>query len=117
MHLEKAHFNTNGKCRKKLNAKQQRIKEEHDAWLRKRGLHIDQLKVKKSKEPKISDTVTIYDRRLDILPSNKVGNGFKKEEKVYTGSYITGVAVMHKSNLVPITNRKQAEEISKMRRG
>jgi len=117
MHLERAHFNTNGKCKKKLNAKQRRIKEEHEAWLRKQGLHSDQLKAKKIKAPVRQDTVTVYDRRIDVPTSDKVGNGFKREEKVYTGSYITGVAVMHKSNLVPITNRKQAEEISKMRRG
>ena len=48
---------------------------------------------------------------------NSVGNASAKKENVYTGSYIVGIAVMHKSNSIPITNREQAEEVSRMRRG
>ena len=40
----------------------------------------------------------------------------KKEEKVYTGTEIIGIAQMHKSNAVPIRNKKSAEDIAKMRR-
>ena len=46
-----------------------------------------------------------------------VGNAPAKKENVYTGSYVTGVAVMHKSNSIPITSREQAIEVSRMRRG
>jgi hypothetical protein len=36
---------------------------------------------------------------------------------MYTGKRkLLGVAVMHKSNLVPVFDQKEAEEISKMRR-
>jgi len=48
---------------------------------------------------------------------NSVGNASAKKENVYTGSYVTGIAVMHKSNSIPITSREQAEEVSRMRRG
>jgi len=41
----------------------------------------------------------------------------KKEEMVYTGTEITGIAQMHKSNAVPVRSKKSAEEIAKMRRG
>ena len=41
----------------------------------------------------------------------------KKKEKVYTGTEIIGIAQMHKSNAVPIRNKKSAEEVAKMRRG
>ena len=41
----------------------------------------------------------------------------KKEENVYTGTEIIGIAQMHKSNAVPVSGKKQAEEIAKMRRG
>ena len=41
----------------------------------------------------------------------------KKEEKVYTGTEIMGIAQMHKSNAVPVRNKKSAEEVAKMRRG
>ena len=41
----------------------------------------------------------------------------KKEEKVYTGTEIIGIAQMHKSNAVPVRGKKQATEVAKMRRG
>jgi hypothetical protein len=41
----------------------------------------------------------------------------KKEEKVYTGTEIIGIAQMHKSNAVPVRGKKQATEIANMRRG
>jgi hypothetical protein len=41
----------------------------------------------------------------------------KKPEKVYTGTEIMGIAQMHKSNAVPIRNKKSAEEVARMRRG
>ena len=40
----------------------------------------------------------------------------KKEEKVYTGTEIIGIAQMHKSNAVPVRSKKSAEEVAKMRR-
>jgi len=41
----------------------------------------------------------------------------KPAPKVYTGTEITGIAVMHKSNAVPIRGKKQGIEIARMRRG
>ena len=41
----------------------------------------------------------------------------KKKEHVYTGTEIIGIAQMHKSNAVPVRNKKSAEEVAKMRRG
>ncbi len=41
----------------------------------------------------------------------------KKKENVYTGTEIIGIAQMHKSNAVPVRNKKSAEEVAKMRRG
>ena len=42
---------------------------------------------------------------------------FKKEPMKYTGTLVTGIAQMHKSNAVPIINKEQAIEVAKMRRG
>ena len=43
--------------------------------------------------------------------------GAAKEKNTYTGDLIVGIAVLHKSNLVPVMRgTKQAEEIAKMRR-
>jgi len=41
----------------------------------------------------------------------------KKEEMSYTGGEIMGIAQMHKSNAVPVRNKKTAEDVAKMRRG
>jgi hypothetical protein len=39
-----------------------------------------------------------------------------KAPNFYTGTFIKGVATMHKSNMVPITNAEDAVAISHMRR-
>ena len=44
--------------------------------------------------------------------SHGVGN--KPETKTYTGDFVIGIATMHKSNAVPVTNPKYATEISEM---
>ncbi len=38
------------------------------------------------------------------------------ERKEYTGTLVTGIATMHKSNAVPVINQEQATEIAQMRR-
>jgi len=40
----------------------------------------------------------------------------KQESQRYTGDYIIGIATMHKSNAVPVTNPETAKDIAKMRR-
>ena len=59
------------------------------------------------------------DQRFESSHSDQFYNPTmaKKEEKVYTGTEIIGIAQMHKSNAVPIRNKKSAEEVAKMRRG
>jgi len=34
----------------------------------------------------------------------------------YTGTYVTGIATMHKSNSIPVTNFEQAKDLARMRR-
>ena len=56
-------------------------------------------------------------RKIQSLNSDKIFTE-KKESLMYTGERkLLGVAVMHKSNLVPVFDQKEAEEISRMRRG
>jgi hypothetical protein len=47
---------------------------------------------------------------------SSIGTAAAKPTQVYTGTYIKGVAVMHKSNSVPITSHEQATDIANMRR-
>jgi hypothetical protein len=119
MHLAPVFVSTinQGKIKKKLTAPQRRANAEHDAWLRKQGLHPDQIQARKTKKRVVEESQFVYEDRRNIPVSNKIGNGFKKEENKYTGTLITGIATMHKSNAVPVINKKQAEEISRMRRG
>lgn len=80
MHLERAFVTTtnySGKGKRKPNtAAQRKADAEHDAWLRKRGLHPDQ-----RRDKQIKSTATIPNYREGItskIPlSNAVGNGYK----------------------------------------
>jgi|TARA_B100001057_G_scaffold251159_2_gene251385 hypothetical protein len=101
-------------------------KEKHDAWLRENGVHPDQLKARRKefKPLKISqaeqDRVKAredYDKKYPSVSNGMSGNTFKKEPQKYTGTLVTGIAQMHKSNAVPVINKEQAVDIAKMRRG
>lgn len=50
---------------------------------------------------------------LSVSATTK-GGGTRKERLEYTGDFVIGIATMHKSNAVPVTNPKYAEEISRM---
>jgi len=59
-----------------------------------------------------------YRRETSNVPSlgHGVGNAGRTEIPEYTGTYIKGISVTHKSNLVPVTSSEQARDISRMRR-
>tara|TARA_A200000159_G_scaffold14608_1_gene12099 strand:- start:223 stop:570 length:348 start_codon:yes stop_codon:yes gene_type:complete len=49
--------------------------------------------------------------------SDKVGNGYAKPTKQYTGDELAGIGTLHKSNMVPIRkDSNAAKEIATMRR-
>ncbi len=54
----------------------------------------------------------------NLAPTSDVIPGFcpKKKENTYTGSKIVGLATMHKSNIVPVTSKENAQELGSMRR-
>jgi hypothetical protein len=59
----------------------------------------------------------ISNHREKYPSGDGIGTNYARKEKVYTGTLITGIATMHKSNAVPVINQKQAIEIANMRRG
>lgn len=65
-------------------------------------------------KPYKHDLGTIQRITSDRVPNN----GVKREEMVYTGNEIGGIAVMHKSNLVPVRrdNKEGFIDIATMRR-
>lgn len=62
---------------------------------------------------------TPWRRESPVIPSfgDQVGSIPAKPEQKYTGTLVKGIATMHKSNAVPVIDKKQMEEISRMRRG
>lgn len=94
-------------------------KKQHEEWLASMGY-----KGGKSLRGKNGRRLGVYDlpdlrKDMNNLPptSDKVADsGHKKETQQYTGDYVKGIATTHKSNLVPITNKKQAIQASQMRR-
>jgi len=58
----------------------------------------------------------VSDHREKYPSGQGVGITFAKEPNKYTGTLIKGIAVTHKSNLMPITSQEQAEDAAKMRR-
>jgi len=70
-------YNSNGKCKSKPTAKQLKAKAEHDAWLKKNGVHPDQLtKAKlhknkipsyKTETPQLSNTIVDGGRAKGIM--------------------------------------------------
>lgn len=122
MHLVGPYMTTTkyNRKKKKPNAKQLRAQEDHDKWLTKMGVHPDQLAEKKAKRKDVKnvDVPSYVSRNTNSIRTsdNVAGVAPKKDRQQYTGDYIIGIATTHKSNLMPVTSRKQAVEASTMRR-
>ena len=118
MSLMPAYYTTNNtkkrKARKK-SQKQLRAEQEHQAFIAKiKGSSVSS-STTASKPVRVGSTPT--------PPANSTTSSIsyhssmaKKEEKVYTGNEIIGIAQMHKSNAVPVRGKKQATEVATMRR-
>jgi hypothetical protein len=79
MHLEKIWLTTNGKSKSKVRSTRKLVeaKQKHDAYLRKQGIHPDQLAAKRSSP--VKDVATpgyVYEPRRPKT-SDTVGNGFR----------------------------------------
>lgn len=116
MQLLGPQFNTNGSGKRKLTAKQEQARMEHEAWLKRNGVHPTQLQTQKRGKLK----------KVFSEPVSKVNEGTfkdagrtgaKKEEKQYTGDKLIGIAVMHKSCLQPVFSKESARDSANMRRG
>ena len=125
MHLVGPYMTTTQYSRKKKkpNAKQARANAEHEKWLRKKGVHPEQLEAKKKKNANIS-VLSVPDYRTsgNSIPTSDVipgGSTAPKERLTYSGERtLLGVAVMHKSNMVPVfaDKKEDAVDIANMRR-
>ena len=116
MHLVRGMSSLNSKRRKQ--AKQpgwEKAQAEHDAWLKKMGVHPSQLK---GKEKSSGNSIPDYRSTRPTIPtSDRIGpiEGKRKVQE-YSGDYVVGLATMHKSNIVPVGRGNNAEDYAKMRR-
>lgn len=122
MHLLPAFYTTTSfrKKKKTSNNKRQALsRAEHEAWVlsmtggRKADKKVLDINWRKQ-----------YNNDMKVDQSGYVsagiGNGStaKPSEKVYSGERkLLGIATMHKSNMVPVFAKQDAEDIAKMRRG
>jgi len=59
----------------------------------------------------------VSDHRQKYPSGDGIGTTYARKENVYTGDKLLGIATMHKSNMVPVFSKENAEDIAKMRRG
>ncbi len=131
MHLLGPQFSTISTRKRKskgvtITAKYAKEFREHNKFMRKNGLKEKSLEEYiQYRQGKYKPTLRgvgmpkyeISDHRQKYPSGDGIGTTYARKENVYTGTLVTGIATMHKSNAVPVINQKQAEEIARMRRG
>ena len=117
MHLVRGMSSLNTKKRKHKNAPGiKKALEEHNKWLRKMGVHPDQLK---TKEKSSGANIPNYAETRGGIQTSDVITPIQGKTKAneYSGDYIIGLATLHKSNTVPVGRGDNPEIYAKMRRG
>ena len=124
MHLVRGMTTLNFKKRKTKNKskKQLEANAKHDKWLRKMNAHPEQIAANKEKNANVPiRSIPDYSSNRNTIPTSDVipgGSTAPAERQIYSGERrLLGVAVMHKSNMVPVFDSKDAKDIAKMRRG
>ena len=120
MHMLPVYYTTTNNKKRKVGKKTQSqiaAEKEHKKFLKKMGIGSRSSvgSEQRSSKPWVTGSSPVESASKSSLPSYNSSMA-KKEEKVYTGTEIIGIAQMHKSNAVPVRGKKQAEEVAKMRR-
>ena len=119
MHLLPVFYSTTNTKKRKVRKKTQSLlaaERAHEKYLKKMGIGsrssvgLEQ----RSSKPWVTGSSPVECAKPKVVYDSSMA---KKEEKVYTGTEIIGIAQMHKSNAVPVRGKKQATEIANMRRG
>lgn len=84
----------------------------HEAFLKKMGVKGGASEWR-AEIPTYRNDGNSVPKTSDAIP----GACFKGKANEYTGDYIIGIGTMHKSNMVPVTRKKDAKEMARMRRG
>ena len=122
MHLLPVYYsttNTRKRKQKKKSASVLEAERQHAKFLKKMGIGTRSSAgtEQRSSKPWVAGSSPAECAKLESCKPTYNSSMSKKEENVYTGTEIIGIAQMHKSNAVPVRNKKSAEEVAKMRRG
>tara|TARA_R110001592_G_scaffold1385_1_gene8316 strand:- start:5393 stop:5761 length:369 start_codon:yes stop_codon:yes gene_type:complete len=118
MHMLPVYYTTTNNKKRKVGKKTQSqiaAEKEHTKFLKKMGIGSRSsvgLEQRPSK-PWVTGSSPVESTKPKVVYDSSMA---KREEMVYTGTEIIGIAQMHKSNAVPVRGKKQAEEVAKMRR-
>ena len=120
MHLLPVYYTTTSNRKRKKQKKSKSIlaaEKEHAKFLKRMGVGSRSSvgSEQRSSKPWVTGSSPVESASKSSLPSYNSSMA-KKEEKVYTGTEIIGIAQMHKSNAVPVRGKKQATEVAEMRR-
>jgi hypothetical protein len=111
---------TNTRKRKsKLTGKAQLQLAAHQQWVEKmtKGMKSDKKVLDLIRKEEYTKSMMV-DRSAFQKSGMAPGTFAKPEEKVYSGERkLLGIATMHKSNMVPVFAKQDAEDIARMRRG
>jgi len=124
MHLVGPYMTTTSYKKRKAKNKTKKMLEaeaKHEKWLRKMNAHPEQIAKNKEKNANVSILcVPDYSSDSSSLPTSDVipgGSTAPAERQIYSGERrLLGVATMHKSNMVPVFDSKDAKDIAQMRR-
>ena len=118
MHLLPVYYTTTSNRKRKKQKKSKSIlaaEKEHAKFLKRMGVGsrssvgLEQ----RSSKPWVTGSSPVESAKPKVVYDSSMA---KKEEMVYTGTEIIGIAQMHKSNAVPVRGKKQATEVATMRR-
>ena len=97
---------------KRYKPSKQKLIDDHDAWLRKRGVHPDQL----AKKVKARSSIPCYKTERTLPTSDLVGNGFVRSSKKYSGSGLHVGQAYNKGNLVVLSAKEANDSATGKRR-
>ena len=118
MHLLPVYYTTTNSKKRKVRKKTQSLlaaERDHEKYLKKMGIGSRSSvgSEQRSSKPWVTGSSPVESTKPKVVYDSSMA---KKEEMVYTGTEIIGIAQMHKSNAVPIRGKKQAQEVAQMRR-
>lgn len=102
-------------------AKAEQLKKEWEALLARHSKPLERGAVafgikRVSPVKKAPQKSEVVDNKIPSNPNSMMGLATKAAPKVYTGTKMIGIAVLHKSNSVPIFSQEDAVDVAKMRR-